>query len=592
MSIYRGAGGASDATDDSTVNAVAGYASAAATSATEAATSAANAATSASNASTSASGAATQVSLATTQASNAASSAASASSSVTSAAAQASAAASSASAASSSASNASTSATTASTQATNAASSASAASGSATTATTQATNSAASAASALDIYGNTTAMNNAVTNAQTAASNAATSASSAATSASNALASSGDASVYASNANASYVAAAAAAASFDGNIDLAVSSAEAASASASAAATSASDAAISATQAASSAAGATAIVTGVASTRASIRPSLLLDFANTRVLDPRVTFTRASTSTYIDQFGVMQTAASGAARFDHNPTTLDSLGLLLEESRTNLLLNSATLSTQNVTVTAVAHTLSFYGTGTVTLSGVSVAGPLVGTGAFPSRVTLVFTPTAGTLTLTISGSVQSAQLEIGAFSTSYIPTVGSQATRAADNAAMTGTNFSSWFNQTEGTIYAEGFLNNAANAGGQMRRLADINDGTTDNKISLGRAATTTNLRVTYTVSGTNLNGVNGQVVVGIFPSAKVAVAFKAGDYAFSPNGLPVTTSTVASVPVVNRLSIGSGATTNSLLQANGTISRVAFYPLRLSNTQLQGLTA
>ena len=43
--------------------------------------------------------------------------------------------------------------------------------------------------------------------------------------------------------------------------------------------------------------------------------------------------------------------------------------LLVEEGRTNLLLNSATLGTQGVTVTAVAHTLSFYGTGTITLNG-------------------------------------------------------------------------------------------------------------------------------------------------------------------------------------------------------------------------------
>lgn len=307
MSIYRGAGGASDATDDSTVNAVAGYASAAAASATSAANSATNAATSATAASTSASGAATQVSLATTQAGNAASSAASAASSVTSAAAQASAASTSASAASSSASDASTNASAASTSATNAANSATAASGSATTASTQATNSAASAASALAIYGNTTAMNNAVTASQTAATNAATSASSAATSAANALASSGDASVYASNANASYVAAAASAsaaaaslAGFDGNVVAAITAASSASASASAAASSATNSADSAVQAASSASSATAIVLGTASTRASIRPSLLLDFAKTRTLDPRVTFTRASTATFYD----------------------------------------------------------------------------------------------------------------------------------------------------------------------------------------------------------------------------------------------------------------------------------------------------
>jgi len=45
-----------------------------------------------------------------------------------------------------------------------------------------------------------------------------------------------------------------------------------------------------------------------------------------------------------------------------------------------------------------------------------------------------------------------AQLEAGAFPTSYIPTTASTVTRSADNASMTGTNFSSWYNQTESTI--------------------------------------------------------------------------------------------------------------------------------------------
>jgi len=78
----------------------------------------------------------------------------------------------------------------------------------------------------------------------------------------------------------------------------------------------------------------------------------------------------------------------------------------------NMLAASDTLSTQSVTVTAVAHTLAFTGTGTVTLSGASTSGPLVGTGA-SNRVSLTFTPTAGTLTLTVSGSVTLAQMERG-----------------------------------------------------------------------------------------------------------------------------------------------------------------------------------
>ena len=89
-------------------------------------------------------------------------------------------------------------------------------------------------------------------------------------------------------------------------------------------------------------------------------------------------------------------------------------------ARVNLLLASATMSTQNVTTVATSYKLSFTGTGTVTLSGTSTAGPLVGTGA-SDRVSLTFTPTAGTLTLTVSGSVTLADLRTADDAAKSIP---------------------------------------------------------------------------------------------------------------------------------------------------------------------------
>jgi hypothetical protein len=105
---------------------------------------------------------------------------------------------------------------------------------------------------------------------------------------------------------------------------------------------------------------------------------------------------------------------------------------------TNLLLNagsSADLVTQSVTVAASAYTLSFVGTGTVALSGTSTAGPLVGTGA-SNRVSLTFTPTAGTLTLTVTGSCKYAGLVLGAQPAPIIATAGSAASTAADALLM------------------------------------------------------------------------------------------------------------------------------------------------------------
>jgi hypothetical protein len=75
-----------------------------------------------------------------------------------------------------------------------------------------------------------------------------------------------------------------------------------------------------------------------------VRPTLNLNFARTKALDPRVTFTRASTATFVGSNGLIQTAASNAARFDHNPATGESLGLLVEQSRTNYVTTSENLT--------------------------------------------------------------------------------------------------------------------------------------------------------------------------------------------------------------------------------------------------------
>lgn len=112
-------------------------------------------------------------------------------------------------------------------------------------------------------------------------------------------------------------------------------------------------------------------------------------------------------------------------------------------SATNLLHTTGTLVTQSVTVSAVAHTLHFTGTGTVTLSGASTAGPLVGTGTGEdNRVSLTFTPSAGSLTLTVSGTVSNAQLEVGSVRSSYIPNLAGSGTvtRAAETFTAAGSN--------------------------------------------------------------------------------------------------------------------------------------------------------
>jgi len=166
--------------------------------------------------------------------------------------------------------------------------------------------------------------------------------------------------------------------------------------------------------------------------------------------------------------------------YRYNGSSWVLAGLLAEPATTNLLLNTNTLSTQSATVTAVSHTLHFTGTGTITLSGASTAGPLVGTGTGEeNRVSLVFTPSAGSLTLTVTGTVTNAQLETGV-QTSYIPSAGSQAIRAADvttgqalAADMPNSTEALWFAMSGTMSYAD---NSNVNEAIFFRRIVDASN--------------------------------------------------------------------------------------------------------------------
>jgi hypothetical protein len=328
-------------------------------------------------------------------------------------------------------------------------------------------------------------------------------------------------------------------------------------------------------------------------------PSLDLRFADNKSLVDAVTgqllvtFPRASNGTFVDSAGVLQTAVTDAPRFDHNPTTGESLGLLVEEQRSNLLLNSNTLSTQSATVTAVAHTLHFTGTGTITLTGVSTAGPLVGTGVGESnRVSLTFTPTAGSLTLTVSGTVTNAQLEAGAFRTSYIATTGATATRAADVASITGSAFSSWYRQDEGTMFAEWFGGPVAtNKFPSVAAARQASANNSQNTVEIFQGPSLANVRANGLVRVSNVDQMSrdsGDLTL-VGTKVKAALGVRTNDFVFTANGLQVgAVDTLGTLPTVDTLNIGFNSASEQL---NGRISRLTYWPQRLPNSTLQSIT-
>ena len=318
-----------------------------------------------------------------------------------------------------------------------------------------------------------------------------------------------------------------------------------------------------------------------------IQPTLNLPFATTRTLDSRITFTRSSTATYTNSSGVLTSAAINEPRFGYDPVTLLSLGLYVEEPRTNILLNSllngTNLSTQTVTTTATAYTLSFYGTGTIALTGTNISTQ-TGTGAYPSRKTFTFTPTAGSLILTVTGTVQYAQLEVGSFASSFIPTAGSQVTRASDNPAITGTDFSNFYNPLQGTLFVDVKNANSANGVGGWSVPACIEDSNTN-------YSNTTLLRGSQAIAVVANNVATNWANRNLNPTYKVAIALAPGNFIYAYNGTLDALKTSPTTMPLNQIQLGIGFiknATNSYL--NGFISQLTYYSVALPD-KLQSLT-
>jgi len=307
-----------------------------------------------------------------------------------------------------------------------------------------------------------------------------------------------------------------------------------------------------------------------------VLPRLALDFT-TASLDARVTFTRTGdTATVTNSSGNIVGINANLPRFDFDPITLACKGLLIEESRTNVLVNSlingTNLTTQIVTTTAVAYTLSFYGTGNIVLSGTS-SSTQTGSGAYPSRKTHTFTPTAGALTLTVSGTVQYAQLEVGGFVTSFIPTT-TATTRNNDVATMTGTNFSSWYNASQGAITVW-FDTNATGQGG----VFSINNGSSAQRIDYRSGAASG-----YVFINGGLAMFLGSPTKGIL--RKACVAIKNADFAGQVTGGTFRTATDAIPTGLSTLNIGSLDGPTHFV--NGHIAKILYYPQRLINAEVQ----
>jgi hypothetical protein len=408
-----------------------------------------------------------------------------------------------------------------------------------------------------------------------------------------------------------------------------------------------------------------------------VLPRMALDFT-TASLDSRVTFTRTTSAsnpaTYVDVNGYVTAATNNQPRFDFDPVTKVCKGLLIEESRANLLLQSAnitsvswgtltnasanadvltspenTLTADSLIENSLAglHTVETSGFNFVTASSYtfSIFAKALGNRwvelAFPASV---FTARFGKFDL-INGTVQAAdagvtssiikldngwyrcsitstcvsgasarcnvfintntgtrnytgdgtsglylwgaQLETGAFPTSYIPTTTTTLTRNADVATMTGTNFSDWFNASEGAFAVWC----SVPADTTSRQVIALTDGTLTERILLN---------LTTNRAGSALRVVDGgvdqaNIIITQAWSAgsnlKLTGTYKANSFATAINASTVGTDASGNLPIVDRIGLGNSGLTTPSAFANMYLQKVLYYPQRLIDAEVQAFS-
>ncbi len=360
-------------------------------------------------------------------------------------------------------------------------------------------------------------------------------------------------------------------------------------------------------------------------------------------LDSRITFTRASSKTYFNALGVMETAATDVAPLEYDPVTLQPLGRSCWLARTNLALwssdltnaawvkvngtaaktqtgldglaNSASSFTatsanatvlQTVTSASANRAFTVYikritGTGTVqitqdggtTWTAVSLTGSA-------QRFTIqqsVLNPSFGIRIVTSGDAVwvDAVQLEAASFASPYIPTTTAAATRAADSIIVNDLN-SVRYNTAGSTIIAEVMTLNAEDEGlgGTVNGLTPV--------FSVGVG--TASFRLDRQDATTRVFRHNAYARDNVNPT----IAFEGADYSFPPSvfvrqAITVSSSFVAAAAggVLTGSSVGPYIVPATSLRIgmdysaerlNGFIKWLHIYPRVMTAAELTGLTA
>ena len=378
------------------------------------------------------------------------------------------------------------------------------------------------------------------------------------------------------------------------------------------------------------------------------RPTVDFNFAAVKKLDSRIKYTRTGRASYYDEHGLLKIVNSNVPRFDHDPDTREPLGLLIEESRTNLIANSDAPGPQTANLGGAAQT---NGTATTTVPtgeigtvreflGVASGGG-IRFGDFSGTANTTYTGSvwvrtvSGTGAVTVDmndGNVQSnipistkwkrlssthstnntyrfldlffdnpvtvyiwgLQIEEGPFMSSYIPTRGAAGTRGGDIVTVDNIEDEIGYNQHEGAVIME--YKYSVNSAGSNTLFAfsgteaDPGDSSVRQWLRINQSAGTPNT-IRY-IQNSNTSDSTATATEGILQ--KFAFAYEAGDQDVSLDGTSILDTARTPSTNIFRLSIGTIGWNLGLstVQLKGHVKRFTYYPKKLPNSQLNTLTS
>ena len=182
--------------------------------------------------------------------------------------------------------------------------------------------------------------------------------------------------------------------------------------------------------------------------------------------------------------------------------------------------------------------------------------------------------------------IYGAQLEVGSYATSYIPTQGSAVTRLRDLSDTQ--NLSHVIGQTEGVIFYDAILVHKSTDASEDLFELSIDDGSNQNIFFINNYNNTLTVAMvnggSYQFSNNSFNPTEGA-------RYKLAFAYKQNDFALYINGNQIATDSSGTVPTMNQITFGNYYNNQINLSNSVKVNNLKLYNTRLSNSELAALT-